>query len=160
MAETHKHPRGLMLIAAFKLIKGLALLAVGIAVHLLANRDLLLEAEHWVDLFRVDPHNHFLHLLLEKLTNVDAHKLRVLSVGTFIYSGLFLTEAVGLFLRKRWAEFLTVISTAGLIPLEVYELVHKSTLMRGLLLVINIAVVAYLIFEIHRLTKAKHAASR
>ncbi len=159
MPSTPKHPRGLMLIAAFKLLKGLALLAVGIAVHMLANKNLVAEAQHWVDLFRVDPHNHYLHLLLEKLTNVDAHKLHALSVGTFVYSALFLTEGVGLFLRKRWAEFLTVISTAGLIPLELYELFHKPTFTRAILLLVNLAVVAYLIFEIRRLTHAKHASS-
>jgi len=148
-----------MLIAAFKLLKGLALLAVGIAVHMLANKNLVAEAQHWVDLFRVDPHNHYLHLLLEKLTNVDAHKLHALSLGTFVYSALFLTEGVGLFLRNRWAEFLTVISTAGLIPLELYELFHKPTFTRAILLLVNLAVVAYLIFEIRRLTHAKHASS-
>jgi len=148
-----------MLIAAFKLLKGLALLAVGIAVHMLANKNLVAEAQHWVDLFRVDPHNHYLHLLLEKLTNVDAHKFHALSVGTFVYSALFLTEATGLFLRKRWAELLTVISTAGLIPLELYELFHKPTFTRGLLLLVNLAVVAYLIFEIRRLPHSKHTTS-
>ena len=158
MPATPKHPRGLMLIAAFKLLKGLALLAVGIAVHMLANKNLVAEAQHWVDLFRGDPHNHYLHLLLEKLTNVDAHKLHALSVGTFVYSALFLTEGVGLFLRKRWAEFLTVISTAGLIPLELYELVHRPTPIRAILLLVNLAVVAYLIFEIRRLSRAKHTS--
>ena len=158
MPSTPKHPRGLMLIAAFKLLKGLALLAVGIAVHMLANKNLVAEAQHWVDLFRVDPHNHYLHLLLEKLTTVDAHKLHALSLGTFVYSALFLTEGVGLFLRKRWAEFLTVISTAGLIPLELYELFHKPTFTRAILLLVNLAVVAYLIFEIRRLSRAKHTS--
>ena len=158
MPATPKHPRGLMLIAAFKLLKGLALLAVGIAVHMLANKNLVAEAQHWVDLFRVDPHNHYLHLLLEKLTNVDAHKLHALSVGTFVYSALFLTEGIGLFLRKRWAELLTVISTAGLIPLELYELIHRPTPIRAILLLVNVAVVAYLIFEIRRLSRAKHTS--
>ncbi|HWT88622.1 MAG TPA: DUF2127 domain-containing protein [Candidatus Angelobacter sp.] len=158
MPSTPKHPRGLMLIAAFKLLKGLALLAVGIAVHMLANKNLVAEAQHWVDLFRVDPHNHYLHLLLEKLTNVDAHKLHALSVGTFVYSALFLTEGIGLFLRKRWAELLTVISTAGLIPLELYELIHRPTPIRAILLLVNVAVVAYLIFEIRRLSRAKHTS--
>lgn len=142
-----------MVIAAFKLLKGLALFSVGIAVHVLANKDLIKEAQHWADLLRVDPHNHYLNALLEKLTAVDPHKLRELSVGTFIYSALFLTEGVGLFLRKRWAELLTVISTAGLIPFEIYELIHRPTLPRAFLLAVNVAVVAYLIFEIRRLTR-------
>ena len=157
MTDTNKHPRGLMLIAAFKLLKGLALLSVGIAAHMLVDKDLVTQAQRWADLYRVDPHNHFLNLLLEKLTTVDPHKLRTVSLGTFIYSALFLTEGIGLFLRMRWAEFLTVISTAGLIPLEIYELVHRPTIPRAFLLLVNIAVVAYLIFEIRRVTKSKRA---
>ena len=159
MTNTRKHPRGLMLIAAFKFLKGLALLAVGIAVHMLVNKDLVAEAQHWVDPFRVDPHNHYLHLFFEKLANVDEHKLRALSLGTFVYSALFLTEGVGLFLRKRWAELLTVISTAGLIPLEIYELFHRPTFIKALLFLVNVAVVLYLIFEIRRLSRAKHATT-
>jgi uncharacterized membrane protein (DUF2068 family) len=153
MAKNSTHPRGLMLIAVFKLLKGLALLIVGIGAHTLINKDLIKEAQHWVDLLRVDPHNHYLHLLLEKLAKVDSKKLRALSLGTFIYSGLFLTEGIGLALRKRWAEYLTTISTALLIPLEIYELVKLPTAAKGVLLVVNIAVVAYLVRELRRNSK-------
>jgi len=156
--SSRKHPRGLMLIAAFKLLKGLALLAVGVAVQVLAHREAI-EAQNWADLFRVDPHNHYLHSLIEKIPDVDPNKLRAISFGTFVYSALFLTEGVGLFLRKRWAEFLTIISTAGLIPLEVYELFHHPTFLKVLLLLVNIAIVAYLIFEIRRLSKSSRSRS-
>src|SRR5215813_15139440 len=157
MTDTNKHPRGLMLIAAFKLLKGLALLAVGIAVHMLANKGLIKEAQHWADFLRVDPHNHYLNLLLEKLTAFDPNKLHELSLGTFIYSSLFFTEGIGLALRKRWAEFLTIVSTAGLIPFEVLVLYHHPTFTRAFLLVVNIAVLVYLIRELRRLTAIKHA---
>jgi len=155
MTPLSKCPRGLILIAIFKLLKGILLLSVGIAAHMLANKDLVMQAQHWADLFRVDPHNHYLNVFLEKLTTVDAHKLRALSLGTFIYSALFLTEGVGLFLRRRWAEFLTIVSTAGLIPFEIYVLYRQPTWSRGFLLVVNIAVVAYLIRELRRLTEIK-----
>jgi len=158
MTDTNKHPRGLMLIAAFKLLKGLALLAVGIAVHMLANKDLIKEAQLWADFLRIDPHNHYLNLLIERLTAVDPKKLHDLSLGTFIYSSLFFTEGIGLALRKRWAEFLTIVSTAGLIPFEVLVLYHHPTFARLFLLLFNIAVVAYLIFEIRRLTQSQRSA--
>ena len=157
MTDPRENPRGLLLIATFKLLKGLSLLCAGIAVHVLAKKDLVMEAQHWADLFRIDPHNHYLNALIEKMTNIDAHKLRELSAGTFIYSSLFLTEGIGLALRKRWAESLTIVSTAGLIPFEIYILYRHPTFMRGFLLVVNIGVVLYLIYEIRRLTKIKHA---
>jgi uncharacterized membrane protein (DUF2068 family) len=157
MTNPRENPRGLLLIAAFKLLKGLSLLCVGIAVHMLVKKDLVAEAQHWADLFRIDPHNHYLNTIIEKLTNVNANKLRELSVGTFIYSSLFFTEGIGLALRKRWAEFLTIISTAGLIPFEFYVLYNHPTFVRAFLLLFNIGVVAYLIFEVRRLTHIKHA---
>jgi len=89
---------------------------------------------------------------LERIPDVDPHKLRALSVGTFIYSALFFTEGIGLFLRKRWAEILTIVATAGLIPLEVYEIFHRPGPLKVLVLLINLAVVAYLIFEVRRLS--------
>src|SRR5262249_61202253 len=87
----------------------------------------------------------------ERLLNVAMANLRELSLGTFIYSSLFFTEGVGLALRKRWAEFLTIVSTAGLIPFEVYVLFIHPTVTKALLLLVNIAVVAYLIYEVRRL---------
>ncbi|MBS1840179.1 MAG: DUF2127 domain-containing protein [Acidobacteria bacterium] len=157
MTNPRENPRGLLLIAALKLLKGLSLLCAGIAVHMLVKKDLVAEAQRWADLFRIDPHNHYLNALIEKMTNVDRNKLRELGVGTFIYSSLFFTEGIGLALHKRWAEFLTIISTAGLIPLEVYVLYNHPTPLRAILLLVNIGVVVYLIYEVRRATEAKKA---
>jgi uncharacterized membrane protein (DUF2068 family) len=157
MTNPRENPRGLLLIAAFKLLKGLSLLCVGIAVHMLTKKDLVMEAQHWADLLRIDPHNHYLNTLIEKVTNVDQHKLRELSIGTFIYSSLFFTEGIGLALRKRWAEILTIVSTAGLVPFEFYVLYQHPTFTRSFLLIFNMGAVIYLIYEIRRLTRIKHA---
>ncbi len=55
-------------------------------------------------------------------------------------------EAVGLWLVKRWAEYLTFIATTLLLPLEVYELTHRVSPLKVLALIINVAVVIYLLF--------------
>ncbi|HEY0547165.1 MAG TPA: DUF2127 domain-containing protein [Pyrinomonadaceae bacterium] len=135
-------------IAGFKLFKGLLLLAVAIGALTLLNEDVAAWAEHWIAVLRVDPHNHFIHALLVKLTRVDNHRLEAISAGTFFYAALLLTEGVGLFLRKRWAEYFTIFVTASLVPLEIYELVKKLSLMRLGVLVINIAVVVYLVLRV------------
>src|SRR5207245_6082917 len=88
--------------------------------------------------------------LLVQLANLDERRLKELSIGTFLYSGIFLTEGVGLALRKRWAEYFTIITTSSLLPLEVYELAGHPSMWKGLALLINLAVVAYLIFELRR----------
>jgi uncharacterized membrane protein (DUF2068 family) len=55
-------------------------------------------------------------------------------------------EALGLWWQKRWAEYLTFLATAALLPLEVYELAHTVSPLKLLTLAINLAVVAYLLF--------------
>ena len=145
-----KGSRGLMLIAAFKLIKGLALLALGIGVLKLLHKDVAAEVAQWIDALRVDPHNHYIQMLLEKLGMIDDRKLKALSIGTFFYSALFLTEGIGLALRKRWAEYLTIISTASLLPLEVYEIAKGASVPKIVALIVNIAIVVYLVIEVRR----------
>lgn len=98
------------LIAAFKLLKGFALLALGIGALQLLHIHVATIIARWIDIFRVDPHNHFIHLLLAKLSILDDRRGKELSVGTFIYSAIFFTEAIGLALRQRWAEYFTIIT--------------------------------------------------
>ncbi len=146
-----EHPsRGLLFIAAFKLLKGLALLAVGIAAHTLIDRDLVAVLEHWVNVFRVDPNNHYLHALLERTADLSPHRLKELSFGTFFYAALLLTEGIGLALGKRWAEYFTIIATSSFIPLEIYEIFHHANITKVVVLLINVAVVWYLAFELRR----------
>jgi uncharacterized membrane protein (DUF2068 family) len=153
MQRGESQSRGLLLIAVFKLFKGLALLAVGIGALKLLHKDVAAQIERWIELLRVDPHNHYIHWVLEKLSMLDARKLKELSVGTFFYSALFLTEGIGLALRKRWAEYFTIVSTSLFIPLEVYELAKRVSLMKGLLLLVNAGIIAYLVMELRRNAK-------
>src|SRR5207249_9999432 len=96
MTKPKAQGRGLRLIAAFKLLKGLALLALGIGALKLLHKDVEAIIVHWISVFQVDPHSHYLQLLLEKLSILDDRRLKELSVGTFIYSAIFLTEGAGL----------------------------------------------------------------
>lgn len=150
MPQKSSEARGLLLIAGFKLLKACALLALGIGALKLLHKDVAAEIEHWIGVFQVDPHNHFIHLLLEKLSILDDRRLRELSLGTFIYSGIFFTEGIGLALRKRWAEYFTIITTSSLLPIEIYELIRHASIGKGFALLINLAVVAYLVRELRR----------
>jgi uncharacterized membrane protein (DUF2068 family) len=155
MQGTRTHSRGLRLIAAFKLLKGLALLALGIGAMRLVHKDVAAIVEHWINIFRVDPHNHFINLLLEKLPMLDDRKLKELSVGTFVYSAIFFTEGIGLALGKRWAEYFTIITTASFLPLEIYELAKHASIGKGFALLVNVAVVVYLVRELRRYPKKR-----
>ena len=71
----------------------------------------------------------------------------VLAIGAIAYAVLEGTEGVGLAMRRRWAEYLTVIATGVLIPFEAYEVIHKVTLFRVGALLLNLAVVGYLAYR-------------
>ena len=144
------YPRTLYLIAAFKLFKGLFLLVVAIAVLKLGPQGITTEVYRWADGFRVDPGSRFLRRLLVAVSTFNEKTLRELSVGTFVYSALFLTEGTGLAFAKRWAEYLTTIVTGSFIPLEVYELARRPTFARGIVLALNVAVVVYLAVDLRR----------
>ena len=142
--------RGLELIAAFKLLKGFALLALGIGALKLIHKDVAALVERWINVSQVDSQSHFIHKLLEKLAVLDNRRLKELSVGTFIYAAIFFTEGIGLALRKRWAEYFTIIVTSSLLPLEIYALAKHASVGEIFALVINLAVVAYLVLELRR----------
>ncbi len=143
-------PRGLWLIAGYKLFKGLILFGLGVGAVKLLHRDMALDVERWADIFRADPGNHYIHRLLEKLSLLDSRKLREFSVGTFIYSALQLTEGTGLLLGKGWAKYFTVISTSVFIPLEIYEIARRVSPAKIAVLLINAAVIVYLVNELCR----------
>jgi uncharacterized membrane protein (DUF2068 family) len=148
--RAESYPRTLYLIAAFKLVKGLLLVAVGVGAHRYLHRNAALDVYQWANTFRVDSGNRYVHALLKRFANLDPKTLRELSVGTFLYAALFLTEGTGLLLRKRWAEYFTTIVTCSFIPLEVYELVRRATSVKGIVLALNAAVVVYLIVDLRR----------
>jgi uncharacterized membrane protein (DUF2068 family) len=140
----------IVLIGIFKLVKGISLLILGIGLLRLLHRDVASSVTHWIEVLRLDPDNHFIHGALVRIFRVTPKQLKELSAGTFIYAAVFLTEGTGLLLRKHWAEYLTVVSTALFIPLEVYEIYHRFTVVRAGVFAINVAIVWYLVLRIKR----------
>lgn len=155
MERKASHGRGLRIIAAFKLLKAVALLALGVGALRLLHKDVAAIVEHWINVFRGDPHNHYINLLLTKLAIVDDRRLKELSIGTFLYSAIFFTEGIGLALKQRWAEYFTVITTSSFLPLEIYEIAKHASASKILALAINLAVVVYLVLEIRRFPKRR-----
>jgi uncharacterized membrane protein (DUF2068 family) len=87
----------------------------------------------------------FIHELRHLLS---IHQGTLLKIGLLVsaYALLEGVEAVGLWWQKRWAEYLTLIATASLLPLGVYELAHRFSPLKVLTFVLNVAVVVYLLF--------------
>jgi uncharacterized membrane protein (DUF2068 family) len=83
---------------------------------------------------------------LDQLFTLQSSKLRLAGVGIAAYALLEGAEAVGLWYQKRWAEYLTFIATTLLLPLEIYELAHKISPFKIIALIVNLAIVVYLLF--------------
>jgi len=149
---THRPHRsnGLIVIAIFKLIKATLLILIAVGAFRLIHRDVEVAAREMINHLRGDPDSRYLHALLSKLTSLSPRKLEAISAGAFIYAGLFVTEGVGLLFQKRWAEWLSVISGSGFIPLELHEVFAHANWKRILVLTINIAIVVYLFRELRR----------
>jgi uncharacterized membrane protein (DUF2068 family) len=148
--SSSKRDPWLFLIGLFKLVKGVSLLIVGFGLLRLMHRDVASVAQRWIEVLRVDPDNRFIHRALLKVFNVTPKQLRELSVGTFVYAAIFLTEATGLLARKHWAEYMTLISTGLFIPLEVWEIHRHFTMLKLGVTVVNVAIVWYLALRIKR----------
>jgi uncharacterized membrane protein (DUF2068 family) len=143
----------LFLIGLFKLLKAALLIAAGIGAIKLLHKDLGGTVMHWVQVLRVDPDNRYIHGMLVRIFRVTPKQLKELSVGTFLYAGLFFTEGFGLLLRKHWAEYFTIITTGLFIPLELYELARHFTVTKLVVTVVNVLIVWYLVARVRGRSK-------
>jgi len=149
-SEHKAHDRGLLLIGLFKLGKSILFFCIGVgAIHLL-HKDLGDVVMRVAMALKFDPESRFVSLLLDKVDLIDVHRLKLISLGTFAYSVVALTEGVGLVLEKVWAEYLTLILTISFLPWELYELARRPNWFRLSLLLINLAVLAYLLWLLRR----------
>jgi uncharacterized membrane protein (DUF2068 family) len=84
---------------------------------------------------------------LDKLFTLRAGTLKEVGFALIGYAALEGVEAIGLWFAKRWAEYLTFISTTILLPLEIYEIAHTATVLKVIGFLINLAVSVYLLFR-------------
>jgi uncharacterized membrane protein (DUF2068 family) len=146
----------LRLLAAERFLRGLIILAIAYGVLRFRASQQDLRAAFERALPAAKPLEKALHVNLtdsafvHRLQHVLAskpHTLSLIAVGLFAYAGLQLVEGIGLWLLKRWGEYVAVVGTSAFIPLEVYELVEKVTVLRVVALIINVAAVVYLLWS-------------
>ena len=161
MIETHgRSTLGFRIIGAMKLASGLIAIAAGFGIFRLLHRDLGESIEHITTRMHLDPDNRLVQAVVTRVSNITPKQLKFLGVGTFFYATLHLVEGTGLILLKRWAEYLTVVATGSLLPLEIYEIAQKQSLLRFLVFLVNLGIVIYLIYRLrldHQDKKAERA---
>jgi uncharacterized membrane protein (DUF2068 family) len=145
-----EHDAFIKVIIVERIVKAVVLIALAVGL-LVAGRTGLLTS--WAD-FAQDQLNLaagnslIVDLLLKVVVYVgNFSHTTLLAIGAIIYALLEGTEGVGLTMRRRWAEYLTVIATGLLIPYEAYEVIHKVTLFKVGALLLNVAVVGYLAYR-------------
>jgi uncharacterized membrane protein (DUF2068 family) len=140
------HSRGLLpWIVAFKAFKTLTLTTLG-AMLLTARHgdpvELLLQLALTIHLPLT---SRVFERALRFATDLTVRKETALAVTAFGYAMLMGTEGVGLYLRKRWSRWFTIGATSSLIPIEIYEIARALHPLRVLVLVVNVAIVVYLV---------------
>jgi hypothetical protein len=131
------------IIGAFKLVKAALLGPLGVAALLGVPEAIVrsnMQDVGWTGALSAHP---AIRSALERLS-ADGHALREIGVACLIYAAVFVVEGVGLLLRRRWAEWLTVIVTGSFIPLEIYEFVRRPRVGKVIAIALNAAIVVYL----------------
>lgn len=158
-ARRAAHHRGLLLIGLFKLGKAVLFFCLGLgAVHLL-HKDMADEVLKLAASLKVDPESKVVSLALDKIDLIDAHRLKQIGFATFAYSAIALTEGIGLLLEKVWAEYFTLGLTISFLPWEFYELARRPSWFRVGLLLINLAVLGYLLWLLRRKRETEEMAA-
>jgi uncharacterized membrane protein (DUF2068 family) len=148
--NVHGHDPGLAAIALFKFVKATLLAAGALAAWKLTNPQVHFALHAWADALPAGFSEHLVQKGLAFISGVPISRWKQLEFLSMAYAGLLATEGIGLWRQFRWAEYLTILSTAWFLPFEVLELVRRPTPLRLAILAGNVLVVIYLVWHLRR----------
>jgi uncharacterized membrane protein (DUF2068 family) len=146
---------GLRIVALFEGAKGTIVLLAGFGILLLIHRDLHQDAAELIKHLHVNPASTYPRIFLDLADRTSDANLWVVACGAVVYSAVRFTEAVGLWLSRRWAEWFGFLTGAMYIPVELIELAKGITWLRTTVLAVNVFVVTYLLYMLLRRSKVK-----
>ena len=154
-------------IIAIKLLKGLLFVTLAIVAYTLSDNNLPVEYQNLLHHLRFNPERKFWADLAVQVGHLTEANVLWAAAGTLVYSLFSLVEGVGLMFRISWAGWLAIGESAFFIPIEIYELVHRTVPERPrpghtvtvlVILGLNILIVWYLFQNRHRLFRHHHPA--
>ena len=148
-ALTHRKER-LILWIAERAFRTVVLLVVGLALVTHPHTDWASEAIHFAQKLGLNPNGNWVHKIVEKIRHLHGSKNVLFGSIALGYAVLEGAEAYGLWRRRRWGEWLTVIATSLLLVPEVWELTKGASPLKVGALVVNLLVVAYLVWRLRR----------
>lgn len=161
MHRPHLHgPRTLALIAAFKFVKSISLVVLAIALLHLRRPETVAHFREWLGTFPLATGHELVDRAIRALLGMSTHTMGLVAAIALGYAVLYAVEGFGLWINARWAEYLTVISTSLFIPIELWQIAAHFTPMKLLALMINIAIVGYLVWLLRSESGSKHRVER
>jgi len=143
-------PRLMRAVALMEALKGAVVFGAGFGLLALLHHDVRHVAESLVTRLHLDSQEHYAGLFVSAAASLTDARLWGLAALALAYSALRATEAYGLWFERRWAAWLGAAGGAIYLPVEVYELWHKPGLVKAATLLLNIGVVAYLVWTLRR----------
>lgn len=146
--------KGLRLIGCMKLVSACLLASAALGLFHYMDSDLGDALQRLVTRLHLGPGHHKIEAAIADISGLNLNDLRRIDAGIFLYSLLYFTEGLGLLYKKHWAEYLTVIATSLLLPLEIYEIYLKATSAKWAILILNVIIVVYLVCVLVRQRRA------
>ena len=150
---------GLRLIALIKFGKVALLTAATYGFYKLLNPELVDRLHDWLNSLTDTFERRLLEKALDWVDSLGTARIHGILVVTGVYILILLAEGTGLWLRKLWAEWLTVFASASLIPFELYHLFSgksHSPLAVVAAIVLNVVIVIYLVGQLRRNYRLHH----
>jgi uncharacterized membrane protein (DUF2068 family) len=149
-APTERSDRLLPWIAAERALRSVLLIAAGLVLVTHPHADWASELTRMASRFGLNPNSNWVRRIVNELRRIHGSEDVLFGVIALAYGVLEGVEAYGLWNRRRWAEWLTVLATSLLLVPEIWELTKSISLLKVGALVVNILIVAYLLRRILR----------
>jgi uncharacterized membrane protein (DUF2068 family) len=133
----------LLWVVAFKAFKSIVLTILGVSLLVTRHDDPVDILARIALAVHLPSTSELLNRAMTVAAPLTVAKQTGLAITALGYALLMGTEGIGLYLRKPWARWFTIIATSSLLPLEVYELARQGTPLRTLILLANVAIVVY-----------------
>jgi len=147
--DHNENMQGVRIVGAAKLIYGFLLGVVVLGALHLISKDAGADLDGFVDALHLDPENHMSKATLH-LAGLNQRHVEAFGAGTLLFALLEMIEGAGLYMRRHWAAYLTVVTTGILLLPECYELAQKISASRSIIFAINLALVLYLIYQLRQ----------
>jgi uncharacterized membrane protein (DUF2068 family) len=144
---------GVRVVALFEGAKGFLAVVVGCAVLSALHADTRQAAEDLMRQLHLNPVGKYGGIVVDLAGRATPGQLALFGYFAFFYAAIRFVEGYGLWRERRWAEWFAAISGSIYIPLEIYELLRGVSLIKAGSLLINVAIVVYIIYELTRRRK-------